>query len=87
MCGWFSEPLGFQDELDFEPACIECQNGYFGIQYGQLFSASPSLVIGKTLPIQSLILQLGCKTKGLYKSVGYVSGSFWGCVLAPVQSR
>lgn len=66
---------------------MECQNGYFSIQYGELFLASPSLVIGNSLPIEDLILQLGCKTKGLYSSVGYISGSFWGCVLALVHGR
>lgn len=50
-------------------------------------SASPSLVIGNSLPIQGLILQLGCKTEAPYNSVDYVSGTFWGCVLALVRSR
>lgn len=66
---------------------MECQNGYFGIQYGEFFSASPSLVIGNSLPKQGLILQLGCKTKDLSNSVDYISGGVWGCVLAHVQSR
>lgn len=99
MCGWYSEPLdsykdSFQDEVDFELGWKDLREGMpeWLFRYpvrgrGELFSASPNLVIGNSLPTQGLILQLGCKTKGLYNSVDYVSGSFWGCVLAIVQSR
>lgn len=34
-----------------------------------------------SLPIQGLILHLGCKTKNLSSSVDFVPGVFLGCVL------